>query len=111
VFIAAGGGEQSSGSVVNILKFIEDFVGRTKENAVAVRSGGYEGMDENVSGGRGQGGPEACNVPGVKEGSFGDLVGERQGGVEDDTKVSDLDTGGDDGAINVERLWRRGPFQ
>jgi len=44
VFIAAGGGEQSSGRVLSILKFIEDFVGRAIKNAVAVgKSGGYEG--------------------------------------------------------------------
>ena len=46
MFIAAGGGEQSSGRVLNILKFIEDCVGRAIEDAVAVvESGGYEGMD------------------------------------------------------------------
>ena len=44
--IAAGGGEQSSGRVLNILKFVEDCVGRAIEDAVAVvQSGGYEGMD------------------------------------------------------------------
>ena len=76
MFIAAGGGEQSSGRVLNILKFIEDCVGRAIEDAVAVvESGGYEGMDENFGGGRGQGVPEACNGPEVKEGSFGDVVG------------------------------------
>jgi len=53
VFIAAGGGEQSSGRVMNILKFIEDCVERAVEDAVAVvKSGGYEGVDNNFSGGR-----------------------------------------------------------
>jgi len=32
-------------------------------------------MDEDFSGGRRQGGPEVCNVPEVKEGSFGHVVG------------------------------------
>ena len=46
MFIAASGGEQSSGRVLNILKFSEDCVGRAIEDAVAVvESGGYEGMD------------------------------------------------------------------
>jgi len=47
VLTAAGGGEQSSGRVLNVLKFKEEFVGRAKEDAAAVvKSGGYEGMDE-----------------------------------------------------------------
>ena len=76
VFIAAGRGEQSSGRVLNILKFVEDCVGRAIEDAVAVvKSGGYEGMDKNLGGGKGQGGPEACNVREVEEGSFGDVIG------------------------------------
>ena len=50
MFIAAGGGEQSSGRVMNILKFIEDCVGRAIEDAVAVvESGGYE-MTKRVKG-------------------------------------------------------------
>jgi len=55
---------------------------------------------------RGQGGPEACNVPQMKEGSFGDVVGvgeEREGGVKDDAEVVDLGGGGEDGAIDIER--------
>ena len=45
MFIAAGGGEQSSGRVLNILKFIEDCVGRAIEDAVAVvESGGYDAL-------------------------------------------------------------------
>jgi len=59
VFIAAAGGEQPSGRVLNTLKFIEDFAARAVEDAVAVvKCGGYEGMDEDFSGGRRQGGPE-----------------------------------------------------
>jgi len=62
VFTAAGGGEQPSCRVLNI-QFIEGFVGRAVEEAVAVvKSGGYEGRDGNVSGGKGQGGPEAYTV-------------------------------------------------
>ena len=81
MFIAAGGGEQSSGRLLNILKFMEGCVGRAIEDAVAVvESGGYEGMDSNFGGGKGQGGLEACNVLEVKEGSFGDVESESEEG-------------------------------
>ena len=63
-------------------------------------------MDENFGGGRVQGRPEACNVPEVKEGSFGDVVGvgqEREGGVEDNSEVADLGGRGSVGAIDGER--------
>jgi len=63
-------------------------------------------VDEDFSGGSEQGGPEACNVPQMKEGSFGDVVDmgeEREGGVKDDAEVADLSGGGDDGAIDIER--------
>jgi len=46
---------------------------RSREDAVEVGSGGYEGMDEKFSG-------DQCNVPIVKEGSFGDVVGVRRRG-------------------------------
>jgi len=63
-------------------------------------------VDEDFGGGRGQGGPEACNVSEMKEGSFGDVIGmgeEREGVVKDDTEVADLGGGCDDGAIDIER--------
>jgi len=63
-------------------------------------------VDEDYSGGRGQGGPEACNVPQMKEGCFCDMVGmgeEREGGVENDAEVADLGGRIDDGAIDIER--------
>ena len=64
MFIAACGGEHSSDRVLNILKFIEDCVGRAIEDAVAVvESGGYEGMDENFGGGRGKEGRRHAMVP------------------------------------------------
>lgn len=69
--------EQSGGRVLNILESVEDFVERAVEDAVAVvEFGGYDGMDENFSGGRGEGRFEPCNVPEVEEGSLGDVVGE-----------------------------------
>ena len=71
VFIAAGGGEQTSGRVLNILEFIEDNVWRSIQDAVAVvQSGGYEGMNQSLGGGKGQRGPEACNVLEVEEGDI-----------------------------------------
>jgi len=36
VFVASGGGEQSGGRVLDILEFIDDFVGGAVEDAVAV---------------------------------------------------------------------------
>ena len=51
-------------------QFIEDFAGW----AVVVESGGYEGMDEGLRSGRGQGGLEAGNGPEVEEGIFCDLA-------------------------------------
>lgn len=57
VFISAGGGEPSTGRVLNVLEFVEDVVGRAAEDAAAVvGSGGHEGMDENFGGSRGEGG-------------------------------------------------------
>ena len=65
-------------------------------------------MDEDFGGGRGQGGPEACNVTEVKEGSFGDVVGvgeEREGGVEKDAKVADLEGVTMEPSIFKEKVW------
>ena len=94
VFPGAGASEEASSRVLYVLKFVEDSGGGTIEQAVAVvKSGCDESVDEGFSGSEREFGPEAGNVTEVEECSFCCVIyvgHEREGGVNDNTQVTDL---------------------
>lgn len=85
-------GEQASSRVMDILEFLEDFVGCTAEDTIAVvHSGSNECMAEKDRDGR----RRVVLFKGEKDcfGDVFDVLNKGEGVVENETKVADGSTG------------------